>query len=367
MNVQRKEPRVPVPDRDRSIENALRRVLSDDVRAQPQSTCPDAETIAAWHEGTLRRDEAVAIENHVADCAHCRALMAAFVQAAPATPAVESIWRRWHLGWAVPLATAATAAALWIAIPQSTPSPQVEVPEEKTASVAQPPSSTSPVTPTAPAAAAEPRAVQNAAALAKTAAILRDEARRRADESQVAREQVANQQAADAAPAGAAPAGAAQAGAASAGAALSARLEADRQARADNAAAPRPLAVAARLAASPSLEIVAPGGSGRWRIIGGQQVEWSTSAAAEWGPAALESPDALTAGAAPSPSVCWIVGRRGAIYVTTDGRRFMRVPFPEMADLVKVTATDDRTATVSSADGRSWNTSDQGKSWAIGR
>lgn len=357
MNVQRKEPRVPVPDRDRSIENALRRVLSDDVRAQPQSTCPDAETIAAWHEGTLRRDQAVAIENHVADCAHCRALMAAFVQAAPATPAVESIWRRWHLGWAVPLATAATAAALWIAIPRSTPPPEVEVREEKTASVAQPPSSASPATPTAPAAAAEPPAIQNAAALAKTSALLRDEARRRANESQVAREQVANQQAADAAPAGAAPAGAA----------LSARLEADRQERADNAAAPRPFTVAARLAASPSLEIVAPGGSGRWRIIGGQQVEWSTSAAAEWGPAALESADALTAGAAPSPTVCWIVGRRGAIYVTTDGRRFMRVPFPEMADLVKVTATDDRTATVSSADGRSWNTSDQGKSWSMSR
>src|SRR5262245_12475217 len=118
MDVQRKEPRVPVPERDRSIENVLRQVLSDDADAPPESACPDAETFAAWHDGVLRREEAAVIERHVAECAHCRALMAAFVQAAPASPAVESIWRRWRLGWAVPLVTAATAAALWIAIPR---------------------------------------------------------------------------------------------------------------------------------------------------------------------------------------------------------------------------------------------------------
>jgi len=338
-----------VPERDRSVENVLRHVLSDDVRAQPQSACPDAETIAAWHEGTLRREEAAIIERHVADCAHCRALMAAFIQATPSIPAVESMWRRWHLGWAVPLATAATAAALWIAMPRSAPSPELEVREEKAASVAQVPPPASPASPTAPAAASEPAVPQNAAALAKTAALLREEERQRAGESQVTREQLADQQAT-----------------AAAGAALSARIEADKRASAANAA-PRPFAVAARLAASPPLEIVAPGGSARWRIVGGQQVEWSTSAATEWGPTAIESPDVLTAGASPSPSVCWIVGRRGAVYVTTDGARFMRVPFPEMADLVNVTANDDRTATVSSADGRSWNTTDQGKSWSLGR
>ena len=348
MNVQRKEPRVPVPERDRSVENVLRHVLSGDVRAQPQSTCPDAETIAAWHEGALRREEAAIIERHVADCAHCRALMATFIQATPAIPAVESMWRRWHLGWAVPLATAATAAALWIAIPRSTSPPGLAVRAEKTASVAQLPPSAQPASPTAPAAASEPSVPQNAAALAKTAALLREEERGRANESQVTRERLADQQAA-------------------AEATLSARIEADKRERAASAA-PRPIAVAAaRLAASPPMEIVAPGGSPRWRIVGGQQVEWSTSTATEWGPAAIESPDVLTAGASPSPSVCWLVGRRGAVYVTIDGTRFMRVPFPEMADLVNVTANDDRTATVSSADGRSWNTTDQGKSWSRGR
>jgi hypothetical protein len=255
---------------------------------------------------------------------------------------------------------------LWIAIPRSTPSPEVAAREEKTASIAQPPSSASPSTPTAPAAAAEPPSVQNAAALAKTAALLRDEARRSAYESQVTRERVANQQLANPQAAGPQAANQQAADAAVAGA-LPTRLEAEKRETADNAAAPRPFAVTARLGASPSLEIVAPGGSDRWRIVGGQQVEWSTSAASGWRPAAIETLDVLTAGASPSPSVCWIVGRRGAVYVTTDGRRFMRVPFPEMADLVKVTATDDRTATVSGADGRSWNTTDQGQSWAMAR
>ena len=64
--------------------------------------------------------------------------------------------------------------------------------------------------------------------------------------------------------------------------------------------------------------------------------------------------------------MCWIVGRGGAVYLTTDGTRFMRLPFPEMVDLVAVTATDDRNAIVSAADGRSWQTTDQGRTWSGG-
>jgi hypothetical protein len=35
--------------------------------------------------------------------------------------------------------------------------------------------------------------------------------------------------------------------------------------------------------------------------------------------------------------------------------------------LISVTATDDRTAVVSAADGRSWQTSNQGLTWSVGR
>jgi photosystem II stability/assembly factor-like uncharacterized protein len=113
------------------------------------------------------------------------------------------------------------------------------------------------------------------------------------------------------------------------------------------------------------VEIVAPGGSARWRIINGQSVEWSTSADQRWTPATIDSSSLLSTGMAPSMSVCWIVGRGGAVYLTTDGMRFGRLPFPEVVDLVSVTATDDRTATVASADGRSWVTADRGRSWTL--
>jgi photosystem II stability/assembly factor-like uncharacterized protein len=112
------------------------------------------------------------------------------------------------------------------------------------------------------------------------------------------------------------------------------------------------------------VEVVAPGGTVRWRIVGGRQVERSTTAGREWAPADIASPELLAAGASPSPSVCWIVGGGGAVYVTTDGVRFERLPFPEAADLILVTAVDDRTANVSAADRRSWRTVDQGRTWS---
>jgi photosystem II stability/assembly factor-like uncharacterized protein len=71
----------------------------------------------------------------------------------------------------------------------------------------------------------------------------------------------------------------------------------------------------------------------------------------------------LTGGASPSPSICWLVGRSGAIYVTTDGLRFMKVPFIDRSDFVSIQATDARRATVVTIDGRTMRTDDQGAIW----
>jgi photosystem II stability/assembly factor-like uncharacterized protein len=57
------------------------------------------------------------------------------------------------------------------------------------------------------------------------------------------------------------------------------------------------------------------------------------------------------------------VGRTGAIYVTSDGLRFIRIPFPERTDFVSIQATDDRHATVITIDGRTFRTDDQGVTW----
>ena len=148
-------------------------------------------------------------------------------------------------------------------------------------------------------------------------------------------------------------------------AAAAERAEADSKKEVAADSGPAQLA-SARRAFAPN-QIVAADGTTRWRIVSGQQVEHSTNAGANWTPATITSTDALNAAAAPSATVCWIVGARGAVYVTTDGTRFVRLPFPEVVDLTSVSATDGLTATVSSADGRSWRTTDQGKTWSAGR
>jgi Putative zinc-finger len=331
-------------ERDRSVDAVLRRVLAGDVSASPQAHCLDGETFGAWMSGSLSAEAAAAVERHVAACGRCRTLTAVFVQTARAGAARESIWRRWRLGWVVPLATAATAAALWVALPGNALVYRPQEGDSKAVSrdAAVGPVASSPPVPSAPepAAPATPPRQEAAAPREEKLAPPPTTASNRVDET--AGREVADQRAPAAPP--------------------SAQAELEKREVANSA--PQPFA--ARLAPPPPSEISAPGGAARWRILG-QQVDWSTTAGNAWEPVTIMADDLLTSGAAPSPSVCWIVGRRGAVYLTTDGARFMRLPFPEIVDLVSVTATDDRRAAVSAADGRSWQTSDQGVTWSMER
>jgi hypothetical protein len=367
---------VPERDRDQLVERLLPRVMSDDV-TRLQGTCVDSETLAAWSEGSLRAAEASAIEHHVADCARCRALMASFVRTTPLVPVSESLWRRWHLAWAVPVATAATAAAIWVALPDNGAAPLTPAQEtntlardERSASPSSAPATESVPAPAPPAASAS--AIRPQEEKAKLAESTNNEVRQRTDRS--ASREFADPQGGAAAPAvpqAEAPAPAAPAppaasvAAPSPAAAAAERAEADskKEIAANSGLAPL---VAARRAFAPN-QIVAADGTARWRIVNGQQVERSTNAGANWTPAAITSTDALSAAAAPSATICWIVGARGAVYVTTDGTRFVRVPFPEIVDLTSVSATDGLAAAVSSADGRLWRTTDQGKTWSTSR
>jgi photosystem II stability/assembly factor-like uncharacterized protein len=61
--------------------------------------------------------------------------------------------------------------------------------------------------------------------------------------------------------------------------------------------------------------------------------------------------------------VCWLVGARGLVLLTTDAVRWRRMAFPESVDLVAVQATDASHATVTAADGRRFSTSDGGATW----
>ncbi len=340
---------MPERDRDQSVEHVLRHVLSGDGSV-PQGACLDGETVAAWTTGSLRPDEVSAVEQHVADCARCQALMAAFVRTTPAPPAPESLWKRWRIAWVVPVATAATAAALWVALPGSGPIPLesqqrvAATPSEELRAAA--PTAAAPAAP-APSAASEPTTPPSARLQERARTTANNEVLERTDADLRERPAAADERA------GFAPSIAARSEAA-----------ADLQATASAPLAKEveaPRAFAARQAVSP-LDIVAPGGSARWRITNGQRVEWSASNAGEWTPASIGE-GTFAAGSAPSPSVCWIVGRGGAIYLTTNGTRFVRIASPEMVDLVAITANDDRNAIVTAADGRAWATSDQGRTW----
>jgi photosystem II stability/assembly factor-like uncharacterized protein len=108
-------------------------------------------------------------------------------------------------------------------------------------------------------------------------------------------------------------------------------------------------------------EIASPNGATRWRIVDGH-VQRMTTQGQGWESVAIPS-TVIAAGHAPSATVAWFVGKAGVIFVTTDGARFEQVSFISSADLVEVVAIDDRTATVTTADGRQFHTADRGGTW----
>jgi photosystem II stability/assembly factor-like uncharacterized protein len=128
------------------------------------------------------------------------------------------------------------------------------------------------------------------------------------------------------------------------------------------AASDRAVALSGQAAAIVS-EIASPDRSIRWRIGAAGSVQHSTNGGSTWEVLSTGVVADLTAGVSPSPSVCWLVGRAGTVLLTTDGRRWQRVAFPEAADLAAVQATDARTATVTTADGRTFRTADGGLTW----
>jgi hypothetical protein len=80
--------------------------------------------------------------------------------------------------------------------------------------------------------------------------------------------------------------------------------------------------------------------------IRGAVLEHSVNGGSTWEGVTTNATTELTAGSAPSSTVCWVVGRAGTVLLSSDGRTWRRVAFPEPVDLAAVQATDARTATV---------------------
>lgn len=290
--------------------------------------CLDAETLAAWVDGGLPAVERAAAEAHAADCARCQALLAAMIRTAPESAAVESWWRKAPtLRWLAPLTAAAAAALLWVAVDRPAPgrsdatfeSAARSAPQQKADAPAEPPANL---------------VFRDEKKAAKAAPVERPslEARRQREETPQTRDKALT------------PAPPAATATPSPPVALQE-------------------AVTDSLRKAVATDIVAPGGTTRWRVGTRGQVERSTDGGARWEPQRSGTTADLTAGAAPSSSVAWLVGAAGTVLLTTDGERWQRLSFPVATDLTSVAATDARNATVTAADGRTFTTRDGGITW----
>lgn len=363
-------------DRDRAVEALLRQRIGD-PSAPATGECLDGETLAAWSAGRLPASEAAAAERHVADCPRCLATVAAFARATPAPAESRAWWQRGRVRWLVPLATAATVAAVWVALPPqasldeaqfrdavpaapSMPAPPARETEEKSA--AESSRRDRPSMP-APGARATRRAEADTRTLAAEAPAASPPLGRTAEGTTAAKQEAPRglQETVLVAPP------AAQAAAPAAPAPLEGRTR--NEAINVTAEGPVPAERASPEAAGSTLRkpgvsaFEAAPSSGRWRVAGGR-VEHLSRTGARWEPMPIAWPDEPLAVDSPREPVAWIVGRRGLVYLGTDGARFARLPFPEVVDLVGVKATDARQAIVTTVDGRVFRTTDGGRTWA---
>ena len=347
-------------DRDAALDRILRHsALAGDPTAS--ASCLEAETVAAMADGGLLPHEQAAAEDHASSCARCQQLLATVVRTAPAAPPRRAWWRIHRVPWLVPAAAAGLAVAVWVAVDTRPPrvvvsSVPVAVPERPLA----PPTAQQdrladmkpPGTEGAPDAAIEAPQRQKAQ---QTGTDAFASAKRRED---AAAGQLAygappppSSPVPSSAPDPAAPAEMSRA--AESRAARTRTFEAD--------------PAAGRLAETPLVprEVRSSDPRARWRIFG-PEILRTVDGGTTWTPQATGTTARLTAGAAPQPDVCWVVGEEGTVLLSIDGLSWQRLNSPADASLVAVSATSAEAATVTASDGRTFATTDRGRTW-VGR
>ena len=60
----------------------------------PTNRCLDGETLAAWVDGGLSRNDATMAEAHVSSCPRCQEITGLIVKTTPVTVADAPWWRR---------------------------------------------------------------------------------------------------------------------------------------------------------------------------------------------------------------------------------------------------------------------------------
>jgi hypothetical protein len=100
-----------------------------------------------------------------------------------------------------------------------------------------------------------------------------------------------------------------------------------------------------------------------YRIATGGFVEISEDGGVTWQRHLLNPSAEFTAGSAPEPRICWLVGRSGIVFLTEDGKNWRQIPSPTSEDLIAVVAKSASNATVAPDDDRKWTTDDAGNNW----
>ncbi len=114
---------------------------------------------------------------------------------------------------------------------------------------------------------------------------------------------------------------------------------------------------------SASFIVRTPDKSILWRIGSAGFVERSGDGGLTWHGTLPKQNANYAAGSAPNAKVCWLVGNDGIILLTQAASAWQTVPPPVRTNFVAVVARDAWTATVTTADGRKFTTTNQGESW----
>lgn len=409
------------PERDRSVERLLagmRRAGSSDAAAG--EACVDAADLAAWADGALPPSRATVVESHLASCARCQSMAAAFAKAEPVA-APRAFWSRWQI--VVPVVVSSLAAATFFVALWRGRTPQVA----PSATIAQ--TGTAPVTvPPAlvPAAPATPAQSQPPA---QPGEIAEPPAQAARPQPSLARPTPLSSSSAEAKPAAQAPP---RSNANDQKAAGRGDFSTDQMLKTPTARDPwhvvnmapgivlsppnvggsasgQQLTVSAfgtssnvqwnlesgnitdvpvvaafsATASSPAMR-VAGGGGGRgraggvaraqeaataqpgssvsWRILADGHVDRSIDNGASWMRMSTDPTLFITAGAATAPTTCWLGGRAGVVLMTTDNEHFTRVDLPERVDIKSIQAERDL-VTVVTTTGVTYTSADAGKTW----
>ena len=370
-------------DREAAVERLLRQSFKAPGGAVPRGPCLDPEVLAAWVDGALKGVELTAAEAHLSDCSRCLTLLATLMKTAPEQQPVNRWWQLRTVRWLVPLTAGAAAVLIWIAVPSDEPRRSLEQTIARTEAIPAAPLAQEPTSEQRPPAEAD-KSLRFRAAEERpdTQAQRRDVPATPTEARDAEKESVSRQQepaavsppeptpkAEPTAPAPAPPAASADADRAAAAtgigqlATTSGETVATERAAAAGAVAARTAELRRANPEIPATEIVSPDLTIRWRAGARGLVQLSRDRGATWEPLRSGVTVDLTAGASPSPSVCWLVGRAGTVLLTADGRTWQRLTFPEPVDLTIVRATDARRAIVTTADGRTFTTADGGLTW----